>query len=65
MRGLRGENADNSETAEIVMAVYNHIRWEEELEKDEQSALLGDPPLPRRTLRRIERQVNVIISAYY
>ena len=65
MRGLRGENADNSETAEIVMAVYNHIRWEEELEKDEQSALLGDPPLPRRTLRRIERQVNVIISTFY
>ena len=64
MRGLRGENADKSETAEIVMAISNnHIRWEEELEKDEQSALLGEPPLPRRTLRRIERQVNVIISA--
>ena len=38
---------------------------ETELEKDEQSALLGDPPLPRRTLRRLERQVNVIIFTFY
>ena len=44
-----------------TMVNWHHIRWEGELEKDEQSALLGEAPLPRRTLRRLERQVNVFV----
>ena len=56
---MRGENAEN---CLVWLFLIINIRWDEELEKDEQSALLGDPPLPRRTLRRMERQVNDIIS---
>ena len=44
-----------------TMVNWHHIRWEGELEKDEQSALLGEAPLPRRTLRRLERQGNVFV----